>query len=87
MARNYDPILYRLITIIVKLATNQRHTTREFAQMFNVTTKTIQNDIYKRLYKSFPIIKDELGRFKFDDGFTLSKYILDNPEIKESLLR
>ncbi len=86
MARNYDPILYRLITIIVKLSMDERYTTKEFAQMFNVTTKTIQNDIYKRLYKSFPIVKDELGRFKFDDGFTLSKYILDKPKIKKSLL-
>ena len=58
MAKNYDPILQRLITIITKLSNNERYTTAEFAKEFNVSVKTIQNDIYKRLYNSFPITKD-----------------------------
>ena len=81
MPRNYDPVLKRLITIITKLANNERYTTKEFASEFNVTTKTIQNDIYKRLYDSFPITKDNLGRFKFKDGFSLDKSMLDNDEM------
>ena len=81
MAKNYDPILKRLITIITKLANNERYTTKEFAQEFNVSVKTIQNDIYKRLYNSFPITKDNLGRFKFEDGFSLDKSMLDNNEM------
>ena len=71
MAKDYDPILKRLITIITKLSNNERYTTQEFADEFNVTVKTVQNDIYKRLYNSFPITKDKLGRFKFEDGFSL----------------
>jgi len=81
MPKDYDPILYRLITIITKLSNNERYNTKEFAAMFNVSEKTIQNDIYKRLYKSFPISKDELGRFRFDDGFSLDKSMLDNKEM------
>jgi len=81
MAKNYDPILQRLITIITKLSNNERYTTAEFAKEFNVSIKTIQNDIYKRLYNSFPITKDNLGRFKFEDGFSLDKSILDNREM------
>jgi predicted DNA-binding transcriptional regulator YafY len=81
MAKNYDPILQRLITIITKLSNNERYTTAEFAKEFNVSVKTIQNDIYKRLYNSFPITKDNLGRFKFEDGFSLDKSILDNREM------
>jgi predicted DNA-binding transcriptional regulator YafY len=81
MAKNYDPILQRLITIITKLSNDERYTTAEFAKEFNVSVKTIQNDIYKRLSSSFPITKDNLGRFKFEDGFSLDKSILDNREM------
>ena len=81
MTKKYDPILHRLITIITKLSNNERYTTVEFADEFNVTVKTIQNDIYKRLYNSFPITKDKLGRFKFEDGFSLDKSMLDNNEM------
>ena len=81
MSKKYDPILKRLITIITKLSNNERYTSLEFAEEFNVTTRTIQNDIYKRLYDSFPITKDEFGRFKFEDGFSLDKSMLDNNEM------
>lgn len=81
MAKDYDPILKRLVTIITKLSNNERYTTKEFAKEFNVSPRTIQNDIYKRLFDSFPITKDELGRFKFEDGFSLDKSMLDNEEM------
>jgi len=81
MIKDYDPVLKRLITIITKLSNDERYTTAEFAKEFNVSVKTIQNDIYKRLYSSFPITKDSLGRFKFEDGFSLDKSMLDNREM------
>jgi predicted DNA-binding transcriptional regulator YafY len=81
VVKDYDPILQRLITIITKLSNDERYTTAEFAKEFNVSVKTIQNDIYKRLSSSFPITKDNLGRFKFEDGFSLDKSILDNREM------
>ena len=81
MAKDYDSILQRLITIITKLANNERYTTNEFALEFGVSKRTIQKDIYERLLQSFPITKDSLGRFKFEDGFSLDKSMLDNQEM------
>ena len=70
-----------MITIITKLANNERYTTNEFATEFGVSPRTIQKDIYERLFESFPITKDSLGRFKFENGFSLDKSMLDNQEM------
>ena len=81
MAHDYDKILKRLITIITCLSNNERYNAKEFSEKFNVSTKTIQNDIYKRLYNSYPIVKDENKKFKFKEGFSLDKSMLDNEEM------
>ena len=69
--KKYDPILTRLMIILNKLSKDERPNTKELALEFNVSTRTIQNDIYKRLSHIFPIEKDKLGRFKFLDHFDL----------------
>ena len=71
--RNYDPILIRLMIILNKLSKDERPNTQELALEFNVTPRTIQNDIYKRLSHLFPIEKDINGRFIFQDDFDLCK--------------
>lgn len=76
---DYDKALFRLVKILTMIANNQRPTTHSLATEFNVTVKTIQNDIYKRLI-DFPIEKDSVG-FKFADGFSLTKTALDNDEM------
>lgn len=68
--KNYDKALYRLISILAMLAKDERPTIAELAKEFNVSTRTIQTDIYTRLYQ-FNIEKDSLGRLKFEEGFTL----------------
>ena len=80
MAKSYDLILTRLITILTMLSNDERPNTLSLAEEFNVSTKTIQTDIYKRL-QSFAIEKDVLGRFKFINGFSLDKSMLDNHEM------
>lgn len=80
MKNEYDKVLTRLITILSKLSANELPTTSELAIEFNVSIRTIQTDIYKRL-DSFCIEKDILGRLKFNDDFGLDKSLLDDKEM------
>ena len=78
--QKYDRILTRLVKILTMLSQDERPTTASLSNEFGVTERTIQSDIYKRLI-SFSIEKDSLGRFKFTDGFSLDKSMLDNHEM------
>ncbi len=73
--KDYDKTLTRLIGILTKLSQGECLNTEEFSIEYNVTTRTIQKDIYDRL-NSFPIEKDSDGKFKFIDGYSLDKSIL-----------
>lgn len=68
---DYDKILIRLVNILSVLNDGEELTTKEFAEMFNVTERTILRDMNERLY-SFPIYKDK-KRWKMQDGFKLEK--------------
>jgi predicted DNA-binding transcriptional regulator YafY len=78
--KDYDKILTRLIGILTHLSENKFPNTKELANEFNVTVRTIQKDIYQRLI-SFPIEKNSEGRFQFIEGFTLNKSILTSHEM------
>jgi predicted DNA-binding transcriptional regulator YafY len=67
----YDKILTRLINILSALNDGEELTTKELADMFNVTQRTILRDMNERLY-SFPIYKDK-KKWKMQDGFKLEK--------------
>jgi predicted DNA-binding transcriptional regulator YafY len=73
--KNYDPILTRLMIILSKLNQNELPNTKELADEFNVTQRTIQNDIYKRLSPNFPIVKNSSNRFQFEEGYNLGCYL------------
>ena len=79
--KDYDKTLSRLISTLSMLSLNRLPDTKELAEEFNVTTRTIQKDIYQRLYKFFPIEKNSQGKFKFVDGFSLDKSLLDSEEM------
>ena len=80
MKKDYDKTLTRLIGILSALSSNHRFDTMDFAKEYNVTVRTIQKDIYERLYK-FPIVKDLDGKFMFMDGFTLNRSLLNHDEM------
>jgi len=80
LAKDYDKTLTRLIGILSKLSNDERYNTKEFAQEYNVGVRTIQKDINERLV-SFPITKDNNGKFIFIKGFTLNKSLLNNDEM------
>lgn len=67
----YDKILTRLISILTKLHNGETPTTKELAEEFNVSGRTILRDMDERL-TSFPIYKDK-NRWKMQDGFKLEK--------------
>ena len=81
MARkDYDKTLFRLVSILSKLSHGERYNTKEFAEEFNVTPRTIQNDI-KRLSYHYPITKDKEQKFLFESGFSLNKTRFSEDEL------
>ena len=78
--KDYDKTLRRLTQILSKLSYDERPNTKELAQEFNVSVRTIQKDIKDNLCE-FPIVKDSNGKFMFHDGFSLNRSILDNDEM------
>lgn len=66
--KSYDKALYRLISIIAMLVKDERPTIDELAEEFNVSVRTIQTDLYRRLDR-FHITKDSMGRLMFEKGF------------------
>ena len=55
--KDYDPAMFRVVDIMLKLYNDERPTMDDLVQEYNVTLRTIQNDIYKRL-KPFNIEKN-----------------------------
>ncbi len=68
--KSYDKALFRLISILSMLTKDERPTIPSLAEEFNVSQRTIQTDVYKRL-SGFDIIKDKFGRLVFRDGFDI----------------
>ena len=68
--KSYDKALFRLISILSMLIKDERPTIPSLAEEFNVSQRTIQLDVYKRL-ESFNITKDTLGRLIFREGFDI----------------
>ncbi len=78
--KDYDKTLTRLIGILTKFSQGEYLDSKELADEYNVTQRTIQKDIYTRLNR-FPIEKNNNGKFKFIDGFSLDKSILGTDEM------
>ena len=55
---DYDKKLFRLIDILGKLYRGENLSIDEYAQEYNVSTKTIQRDFNEKL-TSFPIYQDK----------------------------
>jgi len=55
--KDYDHAMFRVVDIMLKLYNDERPTMDDLVQEYNVTLRTIQNDIYKRL-KPFNIEKN-----------------------------
>ena len=80
MKKNYDQAINRLALIIHKLSKKELPTVKDLAEDFNVSVRTIQRDISERLI-SFPIERDQYGRLKFIEGYSLAKTTLGDDEM------
>jgi len=78
--KDYDKILFRLLSILTKLSNSELPTTKELASEFGVGIRTIQNDI-KRLEYSFPIERTADKKLKFVDGYSLKRTTLNSDEM------
>ena len=78
--KDYDKTLSRLLGILTKLSDDERPNSKELAQEFGVTIRTIQNDI-SRLIRSYPISKDNNGKFIFEYGYSLKRTTLNSDEM------
>jgi len=67
------------------LSQGLRPTLQDLAEEFNVDPRTIRRDIYERM-TLFPIEKDNMGRFYFQDGFSLDKSVLEDDEMLHVIL-
>jgi transcriptional antiterminator len=65
--KNYDPAMFRVVDIMLKLYNDERPTMDDLVQEYNVTLRTIQNDIYKRL-KPFNIEKNCFKQLEIKKG-------------------
>ena len=65
--KSYDPVLFRIVDIMKKLLDDERPTMEDLKTEYNVSMRTIQNDIYKRL-SCFEILKDEHKQLYFKQG-------------------
>ena len=72
--KSYDKALFRLISILSMLTKDERPTIPSLAEEFNVSQRTIQTDVYKRL-SGFDITKDRVGRLIFRDGFDIFEVV------------
>lgn len=61
--KEYDGVIFRLVDILYKLYNDERPTMDELTEEYNVTLRTIQIDVYKRLLP-FVIEKDEFKRLR-----------------------
>lgn len=78
--KDYDKTLTRLIGILTKLSNYEYPTTKELAQEYNVTLRTIQKDIKEHLCY-FPIIRRSDYKYMFTDGFSMKQTSLTNDEM------
>jgi len=80
MKKDYDKTLSRLVGILTKLSDGEMPTSKELADEYNVTVRTIQKDIKERLYY-YPIVKDNEHKYRFEYGYSLKRTTLTNNEM------
>ena len=80
MKKDYDKTLTRLLGILTKLSNFEMPTSKELANEYNVSVRTIQKDIKERLCY-YPIVKDENHRYRFEYGYSLKRTTLTNDEM------
>jgi predicted DNA-binding transcriptional regulator YafY len=69
---DYDKALTRLRVILQRLNDGESLSTKELAEEFNVSTRTIQRDFNEKLVGLYPIYQEN-KKWKMQDGFKIEK--------------
>ncbi len=82
MSRNkdYDKRIFRLLSILNKLDAGQKISSRELAEDFNVSLRSVQRDLELLSRAGFLLSSPKKGMYSFEDGFSLKKMRLTNEE-------
>ena len=65
----YDSKLFRLIRILNRLDSGKPVHTKDLAQEFNISTRSVQRDISFLAQAGFPIFEPSSGEHKFTRGY------------------
>jgi len=71
MKHDYDKILTRLFSTLARLNNGDVLSTKELAEEYNVTTKTIQRD-FQKLLVNFPVYQEN-RKWKMQEGYKIEK--------------
>jgi len=78
--RDYDKRIFRLLSILNKLDGGEKVSSRQLAEDFNVTLRTIQRDLEILNRAGFLIASSQKGIYSFEEGFSLKKMKLSSEE-------
>lgn len=79
-SKQYDKKIFRIISILNALNKKKTVLSRELAEDFKVTLRTVQRDIELLNMTGFPILMIEKGKYGFMKGFSLDKMSLTERE-------
>lgn len=78
--KQYDKKIFRLMYILNKLDTGASVSVRELAAEFNVTTRSVQRDLSLLERANFRVKGDGMGKYTFEEGFSLKKLMLSDEQ-------
>lgn len=78
--KQYDKKIFRLMYMLNKLDTGSKISTRDLANEFNVSPRTVQRDIQLLDIAQFPLVSIEKGQYSFQKGFSLKKMMLTHEQ-------
>jgi len=78
--RNYDKKILRIWTILNKLDSRRKVSTRELSEEFNVSYRTIQRDLKLLDMAGFPMVTIDRGHHTFMEGFSLKRMEMSKEE-------
>ncbi len=79
-SKDYDKRIFRLLSILNKLDKGYKISSRQLAEDFNVSIRTIQRDLEVLNQAGFLLTSLQKGLYKFEDGFSLSKVKITGEE-------
>lgn len=76
----YDKKIFRLMSVLGLLDSRKTVLTRELAEQFNVSIRTVQRDLELLDMTGFPVVMLEKGQYAFAEGYSLAKMKLTDRE-------